>query len=513
MGFLQRNRTVIIISLITIVFGIVVMTGWICHIPSLENIVTGHIATRFNAALCFFLFGSALLLSQYHSKKYNHFGFVILSLLGTLIGLLTIYQELFHVNIGIDQLFVIDKTGPSVAIPFAGRMAFTASFNFSLLGLGLLLLINKRKPFLITAQYIFHFVALISGIALIGNLFGVELFRSLLYVSSMANATAILFFILSIAASLLNPALGLTGLFTGQRVGNQMARRLFTLIILMIIIFGSLRKEDGSSQLFSSINIGMSVLAVAFLLVSLLLIWNTANWLNKIDDKRTEAEAKVKLLNTELEKRVEERSAELNEVELKFRTIAEKSMVGVYIVQNDMFTYVNPRFAQIFGLEPAELLNDPEAGVKIFDETYLAIVKENIRLRIEGEVESIRYIARGKKKDGTSNWVEIYGNRVIIGGKPAIIGSAIDITERKKAEGELKSSEQKYKLLFESNPVPMWMIDKEKLTIIAANDAAAKHYGYTKDELIGMNVKLFRPKEDAENNWQAIKWKWMALPG
>ena len=132
-----------------------------------------------------------------------------------------------------------------------------------------------------------------------------------------------------------------------------------------------------------------------------------------MDGRRSEAEAKVKLMNAELEKRVEERSAEFKEAELKFRTIAEKSMVGVYIVQNDTFAYVNPRFAGIFGYEPAELINAADPAEKIFHESYLGIVAENVRRRIEGEIESIRYEAMGKKKDGTANWIEIYGNRVI----------------------------------------------------------------------------------------------------
>jgi PAS domain S-box-containing protein len=117
---------------------------------------------------------------------------------------------------------------------------------------------------------------------------------------------------------------------------------------------------------------------------------------------------------------------------------------------------------------------------------------------MEGEVESVNYEAMGLKKDGNSNWVEFYGSRAIIGDEPTIIGSMIDITERKIAEDELKSSEQKYKLLFESNPLPLWMIAKDDLSIIAANEAAANLYGYTKDELLNMSVTALRPVEDLE---------------
>ena len=493
----QKNRTIIIISLLTIAIGIVVLAGWLFNDPALANLVIGYIAMRFNAALCFILFGSALLFSQYQTKKYTNPGFIITALSVTVIAFLTIYQDIFHVSIGIDQLLVTDKTPASFYIPFPGRMAFTSSASFFLLGLGLLLLINKPRIFHIAAQYIFHGVTFISAVALIGNMYGVALFLTLFYVTSMPTITALLFFTLSIAASLLNPALGISRVFTGQQVGNQMAKRLFGLMLLMVLLLGILNGAGQHSRLFSSLDIGMSVLAVCFLLVSLLLIWNTAAWLNKIDARRTEAEAKVKTMNAELEQRVKNQTSELWEAELKFRTIAERSMVGVYIVQNDIFTYVNPRFASVFGYGPDELLNNKNLVYDIFHESYLDTVREHVRKRIEGEVESVMYEAMGKKKDGSTNWIEIYGNRVLIGGKPAIIGSIIDISERKKAEEELRSSEQKYKLLFESSPMPMWMIAKDDLSVIAVNEAAAKLYGYNRDELLHMNVRMMRPPEDA----------------
>ena len=189
--------------------------------------------------------------------------------------------------------------------------------------------------------------------------------------------------------------------------------------------------------------------------------------------------------------------AGLREAELKFRTIAEKSLVGVYIVQDGKFTYVNPRFAQVFGYEPTEMINT-FAVEQILDESYRGIAIENVRRRIMGEVESVHYEAKGKKKNGTSNWVEFYGSRAKIEGLPTIIGSMVDVTERKKTEEELKSSEQQYRLLFDSNPVPMWMIAKDDQTIIAVNDAGAALYGYAREDLLNKNTRILRPVEDYE---------------
>jgi PAS domain S-box-containing protein len=195
---------------------------------------------------------------------------------------------------------------------------------------------------------------------------------------------------------------------------------------------------------------------------------------------------------------------ELRDAELKFRTIAEKSMVGVYIVKDGKFAYVNPRFANVFGYEPEELTNTVPVEA-IIDESYRYITTENVRKRITGEVESIYYETKGRKKDGSANWVEFLGSRANIDNEPTIIGSMIDITERKAAEEELRSSEQKYKLLFESSPLPLWMIDKESLSVIAVNEAAADLYGYTRDELLKMDVKTLRAEEDRERQLEGYK--------
>ncbi|HMH20792.1 MAG TPA: PAS domain S-box protein [Puia sp.] len=73
--------------------------------------------------------------------------------------------------------------------------------------------------------------------------------------------------------------------------------------------------------------------------------------------------------------------------------------------------------------------------------------------------------------------------------------------ERKLADEALRSSEQKYKLLFEANPMPMWMVSHKTLRIIDVNKAAILHYGYSKEEfqriqaghlLVGENQGSYR---------------------
>ena len=81
-------------------------------------------------------------------------------------------------------------------------------------------------------------------------------------------------------------------------------------------------------------------------------------------------------------------------------------------------------------------------------------------------------------------------------GGPCLLGNGIDITERKKAETELRASEQKYKLLFESNPLPMWMLTLPDYRFIDVNSVALLQYGYIKEEFLKLSPMDFRPPKD-----------------
>lgn len=69
-------------------------------------------------------------------------------------------------------------------------------------------------------------------------------------------------------------------------------------------------------------------------------------------------------------------------------------------------------------------------------------------------------------------------------------------TERKRAEKELKESEEKYRNIFIYNPQPMWIYDLETLAFLEVNEAAVNHYGYSREEFMLMTLKDIRPGED-----------------
>ena len=63
------------------------------------------------------------------------------------------------------------------------------------------------------------------------------------------------------------------------------------------------------------------------------------------------------------------------------------------------------------------------------------------------------------------------------------------------AEGALRLSEAQYRLLFESNPSPLWVYDEHSLAFLAVNEAAIEKYGYSRDEFLAMTIRDIRPPE------------------
>ena len=70
------------------------------------------------------------------------------------------------------------------------------------------------------------------------------------------------------------------------------------------------------------------------------------------------------------------------------------------------------------------------------------------------------------------------------------------ITGCQRAEEVLQRSEAQYRLLFESNPIPMWVFDRNTLRFLAVNPAAIRQYGYTEQEFLAATIADIRPAED-----------------
>jgi len=194
---------------------------------------------------------------------------------------------------------------------------------------------------------------------------------------------------------------------------------------------------------------------------------------------------------------------EAHSVEHKYLTLVEQSIIGVYIIADGKFSYVNPRLASMFGYTQEEAINYTSLEQFVHPEDW-PIVQENLRKRINGEVGSLHYEFRGIQKNKEVIHVEAHGSTTIIDGKPSVIGMLQDITERKEAESKLHL--QSSALSSAANGI---VITDVSGSIVYLNSAATKLTGYTFYELIGKNLSILKSgKHNAEfykNIWDTIE--------
>ena len=118
-----------------------------------------------------------------------------------------------------------------------------------------------------------------------------------------------------------------------------------------------------------------------------------------------------------------------------FRSLTEHALFGVYLIQDGCFRYVNRRLAELFGYQPSELMGR-KGPLDLTHPQDRDRIVENLRRRLEGKVDQVRYTFRGLRKDGAIRYVEVLGRRVEIDGRPAILGTLQDITEERLREQE-----------------------------------------------------------------------------
>ncbi|MFX0074140.1 MAG: PAS domain S-box protein [Candidatus Hermodarchaeota archaeon] len=181
-----------------------------------------------------------------------------------------------------------------------------------------------------------------------------------------------------------------------------------------------------------------------------------------------------------------EAERKIKESEEQFRNITEQSLMGISIIQDEKVRYVNNTLADILGYSVQELKN--WAPGEFFKTIYPADKKKIIEIAIMMEDRTENdfqfYEARGIHKNGSVIWLDVYNKIIMFQNKPAFFTSYIDITERKKAQEELKDSEEKYRFLFEKSPVSILLIDISG-KIEDCNPSLEKLIKYDKKEIVG----------------------------
>lgn len=120
----------------------------------------------------------------------------------------------------------------------------------------------------------------------------------------------------------------------------------------------------------------------------------------------------------------------LRESRDRFRILSEKSLAGVYLIQEGKIKYVNPRLAEMLGYTIEELLD--RQFVELVHPGDLSKMQESLEKFMSGKSDFIHQIIRTIRKDEKIIELEIFGSGAIYQGKPTIIGTVIDVTEKNR---------------------------------------------------------------------------------
>jgi PAS domain S-box-containing protein len=158
-------------------------------------------------------------------------------------------------------------------------------------------------------------------------------------------------------------------------------------------------------------------------------------------------------------------------------------------------TWISPNVERLLGYSVEEAMAPNWWRERIHPDDVERVLAEVASGLPSGLVEQ-EY--RFRRKGGDYRWMraEMSVVRDAAGQPVEVVGSWADVSARKQVEFDLVDSEEEYRLLFESNPHPMWVYDLETLVFLAVNDAALRHYGYTRDEWLAMTALDIRPPEE-----------------
>ncbi|MGD8426758.1 MAG: PAS domain S-box protein [Balneolaceae bacterium] len=192
---------------------------------------------------------------------------------------------------------------------------------------------------------------------------------------------------------------------------------------------------------------------------------------------------------------------EQKKTEMRYQRLFENANDGIFIMDRYKFVECNDEVCNIYGCEKNEILGrtpiDFSPDYQPDGKASKEKAKDKINKALNGEPQVFEW--KHKKKDGTPIDVEVSLNRLELGDEVFVQAIVRDLTEQKKAQDQLRKSEQLFRKLFLKAPGAMIMVDKEN-RVKMVNHSFEELFGYTQEELFNQDLDRVIVAEEEFNS-------------
>ncbi len=393
-------------AVLAILVGVLVLTGWAFDIPALKSVAPGFVSMKANTALGFLLLGIAMLLAPPLAARSRAVAAGRLAAaLAALLGLATLAEYVFDLDLGIDQLLFSEDPQP-VRTTYPGRMSPVTALGFSLLGPAAALRPTPTRPWLVQALALPPIA--LSTLSLVGYAYGAEAFQGLAAYTPLAVHTAATFVVVGVGLLAAFPDRGFAALYRQRTAGGLVFRRLLPAAVALPILLGWARLQGENLGLYDT-RFGVALhtlLWMAFLIG--LILWSAAS-LNRLETERDRAEAE------------------------RDRYFRESRDLHCVAGTDGYFKRLNPAWEATLGLSIEELLSRPYLEF-VHPADREATVAEASKLA--GGADVVSFENRYRCGDASYRWLEWTARAPRPDGS-LIYANARDVSERKRSAEEI----------------------------------------------------------------------------
>jgi PAS domain S-box-containing protein len=431
------QRIARVASALTILVGCLVLMGWSLDISIVKSLIPGAATMKANTAFCFVLAGISLGLQTRNRQSSRTPGIVQGCAIALMtIALLTLGQYLFGWNFGIDQLLFQDPSFPQTRYP--GRMGDNTALTFALTGLALYLREQRTRRIDVVVQTAIGCAAAIVLLAVVGYVYNVQIFyQFFFYSTSMAFHTALTFLVLCGGILASRTDYSLWRIFTENRVGSSVARRLLPMAIAVPFCLGWLILLGQRANLYDT-GFCIALLVISLILTMAIVILVNAQRINHIDYDRSRSSDRL---------RSSEERLELAQVAANFVTWEWEPQTNSLVWSEQGYS--------LFGISPDDPTPTDTWTSRIYpDDTDL--VQAAIQQCLTTGIVEIEY--RIQHPEQGIRWV--LSRAGLASDNPNLMrGISFDITDRKQAEMTLRENEACLDLAMRSAQMGFWELN------------------------------------------------------